>query len=216
MNVKRAMRVDMQQRLRTLAKDYIDQQSAAVTASLLTLPSVSSSKALSIYLSMGGEVDTNSILRGAFAGGKRVFIPKIVGKKSPDMFMLEVSSMDMIDSFAKNSWGIPEPSLEYVQTQADGTYVGVIDCVVLPGVAFDRQCNRLGHGKGYYGKPFRLHQLFSLIYGATGSHTDSFIDRLSKANAEQGKAAPLLIGLALEEQIVESVPMEDHDRYAKS
>ena len=29
---------------------------------------------------------------------------------------------------------------------------GDIDVVVVPAMAFDKGCNRLGHGRGYYGE----------------------------------------------------------------
>lgn len=42
---------------------------------------------------------------------------------------------------------------------------------------------------------------------------DCFISRLITANAEQGKPAPYLVAIALDEQIVDTIPMEPHDRY---
>jgi 5-formyltetrahydrofolate cyclo-ligase len=40
---------------------------------------------------MGGEVDTSNILRYAFDAGKKIFVPKVTGKRSEDMFMLQVT-----------------------------------------------------------------------------------------------------------------------------
>jgi 5-formyltetrahydrofolate cyclo-ligase len=152
MSMKRAVRLEVNQRLKTLSKDYIDQQSALVFSQLCSLPQFAASTGFSVYLSMGGEVNTESFLNKGFEHRQRVFIPKILGKKSADMFMLEVPDMKTIQGFAKNSWGIPEPPMEIISASQDGTYNGAIDLVLLPGVAFDRNCNRLGHGKGYYGK----------------------------------------------------------------
>ncbi len=41
---------------------------------------------------------------------------------------------------------------------------------------------------------------------------DSFVDRVTESNVALGKPAPLLIGLALNEQIIDSVPTDAHDR----
>lgn len=64
------------------------------------------------------------------------------------MIMCEMRSLDEVHSMPKNKWGIPEPSAE---GKEDGVYSGLIDLVLIPGMAFDRSRNRLGHGKGYYG-----------------------------------------------------------------
>jgi 5-formyltetrahydrofolate cyclo-ligase len=151
--MKRSVRLELRQRLKALSKDYIDQQSAVVAEKLFALPQFQMSNAFSAYLSMPeGEINTDTILQRGFEYNKRVFIPKITGKKSEDMFKLEVLDYATIANFPKNSWGIPEPSQETVADSVDGTYSGLIDLVVMPGVAFDRHCNRVGHGKGYYGE----------------------------------------------------------------
>jgi 5-formyltetrahydrofolate cyclo-ligase len=69
-------------------------------------------------------------------------------------------------------------------------YSGEIDLIIIPAVAFSTVCTRLGHGKGYY---------------------DCFIERVTKSRNEQGKAKPFLVGVALDEQIVEDIPVEAHD-----
>jgi 5-formyltetrahydrofolate cyclo-ligase len=61
-----------------------------------------------------------------------------------------------------------------------------LDLVVVPGVAFDSQCNRLGHGKGYY---------------------DSFFAEYQEKNSDM----PFLVGMALSDQMVEIVPTMQHD-----
>jgi 5-formyltetrahydrofolate cyclo-ligase len=100
---------------------------------------------------MSGEIDTKHIIQKCFEGGKRVFIPKVVGKLPEDMRMFELQSMDQIESFPKNKWGIPEPPKSLINLEEE-PYLGIIDTVFVPGVAFTRSGARLGHGKGYYGK----------------------------------------------------------------
>ena len=59
--------------------------------------------------------------------------------------------------------------------------VGKVDLIIVPGVGFDEKGNRLGHGKGYY---------------------DNLLRNSTKA---------LHIGLAFEFQLVDEIPVEDHD-----
>jgi 5-formyltetrahydrofolate cyclo-ligase len=55
--------------------------------------------------------------------------------------------------------------------------------ILVPGVAFDRQGNRLGYGKGFYDR---------VLCGAGGSS--------------------ISVGVCFELQLVESLPVEDHDQ----
>ena len=98
---------------------------------------------------MKPEFQTIALIASALNEDKRVFIPKIVGGTPSDMVMVEIFSTDQINCFPKSKWGIPEPELS--EGQKDGTHLGVIDLVIVPGVAFDSSCGRIGHGKGYYG-----------------------------------------------------------------
>jgi 5-formyltetrahydrofolate cyclo-ligase len=66
-----------------------------------------------------------------------------------------------------------------------------LDLLVMPGLAFDAQCNRLGHGKGYY---------------------DNFYARLEAWCTSNGETFPTTIALALSAQIISHVPTQEHDR----
>lgn len=66
--------------------------------------------------------------------------------------MFPPRSEEEVASFPLTKWKIREPPEELVRSREDGVYEGDIDVVVVPGVAFDAGCNRLGHGRGYYGE----------------------------------------------------------------
>jgi 5-formyltetrahydrofolate cyclo-ligase len=64
------------------------------------------------------------------------------------MHMVEISSLQDFESLEKNSWGIPEPKLS--DKRLDCFQAGGLDLIVMPGLAFDKEQNRIGYGKGYY------------------------------------------------------------------
>ena len=148
---KKKIRDDMKTALNVLCIEKTLECSDFVNDKVSLLPVFTNCSALSIYLSMPKEIITKKLLDKAFQLGKRVFIPKIIGKNPRDMVMIEIFSVQEIDNFPKNRWGIPEPPIELIQQRPDGATLGVIDLVILPGVAFDDRCGRVGHGKGYYG-----------------------------------------------------------------
>ena len=58
--------------------------------------------------------------------------------------------LDVNEDLAPGPWNIPEPKLEKLRPLEPEE----IDFVVVPGVAFDQQGNRLGYGGGYYDRFF--------------------------------------------------------------
>ena len=76
-------------------------------------------------------------------------------------------------------------------TGGDSYILKDIDLILLPGVAYDKNCNRLGHGKGYY---------------------DCFLERLQKSKVDNSLSKAIMVGLSLNEQLVNTeIPMEPHD-----
>ena len=148
---KVSIRLQVKEALKTLTDADIDGRSAAVETALRRMPEWGHSKVLCLYLSMTPEVQTYGCIQRAFGDGKRVFIPKVTGKRPEDMVMFELESYAAVGTFPKSKWGIPEPPLELVQRSVDGVLSGEVDTVIVPLCAFDATCGRIGHGKGYYG-----------------------------------------------------------------
>ncbi|MCB6973316.1 MULTISPECIES: 5-formyltetrahydrofolate cyclo-ligase [Butyricimonas] len=97
-------------------------------------------RTLLAYWSMDDEVFTHDYVV-KWAGEKRILLPCVKGD------VLELRVFEGMESLkAGESFGILEPVGE-LYTDYDS-----IDMIVVPGVAFDRQGNRLGRGRGYYDK----------------------------------------------------------------
>ena len=137
--------------LKCLPNDILDASSKACCNQLKSLAVYNKSKVVSVYMSMpNGEFRTESLLTDIEKQNKSFCIPKIIGSKPEDMIMVRTSSMDQLKQTGIfNKWNILEPAVD--THTIDNTYTGIIDLVIIPGVAFDRGGNRLGHGKGYYG-----------------------------------------------------------------
>jgi 5-formyltetrahydrofolate cyclo-ligase len=145
---KKELRKAIKKVLKEMGPDKILYNSEVCQNRITQSPLFSNSHGICIYLSMTNELQTNEILQAALSNSKRVYIPKIVGSNRTDMQFHEIHSMEQINSFPKSPWGIPEPPDD---SPCSTDYAQYLDIVFLPGVAFDRDCKRLGHGKGYYG-----------------------------------------------------------------
>jgi 5-formyltetrahydrofolate cyclo-ligase len=168
--LKRQLRKEILQNLGKLSSQTITEESSSryikvylITAercmnTIVQLPQFAKSRNVSIYVSMPSkELQTHGLLENAFKTGKRVFIPFIDG---PIMQMVESPSYEDIKNLPPNNWGIPEPTSS--EGRLNGVYSHIecglitalqgdgLDLIVVPGVAFDRDMNRIGHGKGYY------------------------------------------------------------------
>ena len=95
------------------------------------------------YLSFGDEVDTRELIAAAFAAGKRVALPRVVGPRLMRWFEV----VDLVN-LETNRYGIEEPPLDECR-EVDP--LGIPDAVALvPGLAFDRGGYRIGYGGGFY------------------------------------------------------------------
>ncbi|MEO7095997.1 MAG: 5-formyltetrahydrofolate cyclo-ligase [Polyangiales bacterium] len=103
-----------------------------------------------------GEVDTGGIDEDARAAGLRVAYP-ILDEPEPEPPTMSFRWVDAPTdaSFAERGHGFPEP------TSTDVAGAGEIDVVVVPGLAFDPEGNRLGYGAGFYDRFLVQHRLAS-------------------------------------------------------
>ncbi|EIN08570.1 nagb/rpia/CoA transferase-like protein [Punctularia strigosozonata HHB-11173 SS5] len=189
---KKALRKSITAALRSLPGHEIQCQSQAITQRLLSAPFFQRSHGLSCYLSMPtGEVDTAEIVSSVLRSGKTLFVPKIDKSVDGKMDFLRVYDVEDANTLPTGVWGIREPPYEWQDRPRASDGAG-LDLIVLPGVAFDESRSRLGHGKGYY---------------------DRFISACTAHALKRDRQRPLLVALALREQVLPaaSVPMAEHD-----
>ena len=93
------------------------------------------------YYPLLDEPDLRDLYEELLGDGVRLFFP-VSGRDEIEFF--EVFSMS---DFSEGAFGIMEPSL--LDYPFKGLEKRPAVCIV-PGVSFDRDCNRIGFGKGYY------------------------------------------------------------------
>lgn len=167
--VKKELRNSIRLKKREL--DEIDAASKAnlVFAFIEMLEEFKNAKNVLAFWSLPDEICTHDFISKWFET-KRIFLPVIAGET------LEVRSFKGIGSLSgDNNFGVMEPTTGNLADPA------LIDFALIPGIAFDKNGNRIGRGKGYYD-----HLLPNLVNATT-------------------------VGIGYNFQLVESIPVEPHD-----
>lgn len=175
--------MDIRARKRILRKEFLSKRAAIPIAErdfvshelirkFLATKLYSDSEIIMAYASTPDELQLGELFGAIFADGKILAIPFIIGKG--EMSAVEVPSLDALEIGAFNILTVKENLRRFIEPAQ-------IDCVIVPGAAFDIHGGRLGLGGGYY---------------------DRFLPRA--VNAKK-------IALAYDFQVVESLPTEIHD-----
>ncbi len=154
----------------------IEEKSRIIKDRLLGLDEFLASRTVLFFLSFGKEVRTEEMVRESLALGKNVLVPK-TDTKNHRLILSRL--LDYDDDLAPGVWGIPEPRPKALRPVDPPE----VDLVIVPGVAFDLDGNRLGYGGGYY---------------------DRLFPTLKKATP--------LVALAFACQLVATVPTEEFDQ----
>lgn len=158
--MKDEIRKSIKQKKRELAQKDIINKSNIIIDKLLAHPSYQSAKVVLTYVSFNQEVKTHELINKILEDSKIVAVPKVDGK---DMKFFYIKSME---DLSHGVMGILEPTtgIECNPTFMvfhDGTDLVEANngdiLVVVPGLAFDKNKNRIGYGKGYYDNFFLKH-----------------------------------------------------------
>ena len=128
------------QRRNELSSQFINESSAKICERVAKLPHFKECDAIFIYQSFGSEVDTQFLMEQAWNAGKKVCIPKIVGKRKMDFYYIEKGQ-----PLKANKYGIPEPTDDCKLALPNEKSLFII-----PGLAFDKNGYRIGYGAGFY------------------------------------------------------------------
>jgi 5-formyltetrahydrofolate cyclo-ligase len=162
-------------------KQISDQRrSEAKNALLKTIyPLLSTYTSILSFCNFSFEIDTYA-LNSLLALEGRLLLPKIDGEH------LQIYRVWQLEK----QLGISSVNLlEPIADSCTPCSIDAIDCVLVPGVGFDRNKHRIGYGKGYY---------------------DRFI---AQAKRISSKKTPHFMGIGFEEQLFsEGIPCQSHDQ----
>jgi len=170
--MKEKIRKEIKEKRRKHSKEEQRKKSKEIKERLFGLSEFKDAETILFYISYDGEVYTHDMIKEAL-NDKRVVVP--ISNKEKQTLSLSV--LDSWDDLEISSYGILEPKKDKIRKVS----IEDINLIVVPGTAFDKYGNRIGHGKGYY---------------------DKLLQHSNKA---------LHIGLAFECQIVEKIPTDIHD-----
>jgi 5-formyltetrahydrofolate cyclo-ligase len=158
------------------SQDDKESVSMAIMSRFMELPEYAAAHTVMFYVDVRDEVRTRQALPASLTTGKRIVVPYCVEGE------LELFWLESMDELELGMYRILEPKAELRDVAAKRLQPEDLDLIMVPGVAFDRQGGRTGHGKGYYDKLL-----------------------------EHARAETPLIALAFECQLFEEIPMDSHD-----
>lgn len=110
--------------------------------SLATSDEWKNSSTIGITLSFDYEIDTIPLIEHALELGKTIVVPKC----NPDDKSLKFYKIENFEQVEIGYYDIPEP----IASKCEEVELGNVDLLVVPGLAFNFDGYRLGHGGGYY------------------------------------------------------------------
>ena len=147
---KRWWRREIRRALKATDAEYRADASAAICSRVLGTEEYINAQTVFAYFSVGTEVDTAPIIRAMQRDGKRVCLPRCLdinedGSRTGEGPNMEAREVRDLADLVEGAYGIPEPvdSDPYVAPEE-------IDLILLPCLACDTSCRRIGHGAGYY------------------------------------------------------------------
>ncbi len=171
---------DLRERILTLLRNQKEEErlnkSLAIGSKLFQMQEFQKAETILFYASFDGEVETFEMMKNAQKLGKIIGLPRIV-KSEKKIIPTPVASLEA--DLEAGPYGIKQSKADPAEALKNDR----LDMVIVPGVAFDKQNNRLGRGGGYYDQ----------FLGALPSHIPT-------------------VGLSFDFQVVDSLYFkEEHD-----
>lgn len=137
---KKELRRKIREQKRAMSPAEIAKKSARLGELFFETEQYRNAKTIYGYLPYNQEVRTVFMLERAMADGKNVAVPKVYGEEMRFIYMTDLSQV------ACGYANIPEPIADSPVAD-DPTAL-----VLMPGLAFDKEGNRMGYGGGFYDK----------------------------------------------------------------
>lgn len=172
---KRALREKVLTLRSALSEEQREIKSRKIQGFIFGMKEFQEAQTIMLFLNFRDEVETTGLAQKVLELGKRLVLPRC----APKGILIPALIHDLQTDIEPGTWGIREPKRESL-VQVNPLE---IDCIFVPGAAFDKLGNRLGYGGGYY---------------------DRFFERLKDTTPK--------LALAFNCQTVESIPIEAFDK----
>ncbi len=177
---KKALRIQMNDVLRGIGSADVLEWSRKASGQALSLPECRNADIILAFLSMPREISTGYFLAEALAAGKTVAVPRMEHSTEKGDHLVFVGLPGDYLEWPRDRFGIPTPP-DGTPAIPEARLRSAKMFVLTPGLAFDRNGNRLGRGKGYY---------------------DKFLASLCSGQGSR----PFTCGFCFSQQLVERVP----------
>ena len=184
-----------------LSRDFIEAYSVRLAEKAAELPAYREASVLYAYLSYNEEIVTDALIRRAWADGKRVAVPKVL-----DDGVMEFYYMDSFDEISLGYCDIPEPAGDPSRLADEKDVL-----MLMPGLAFGRDRNRIGYGGGFYDRYLERKQAEGTRFRTLALAYDFQIFDTIPAEAHDSK-----VDLILSERELIEVPQTDCDLFVIS
>ncbi len=128
-----------------MTQEEVISKSKIVTEKLLNSEWFKNSNTIMSYISIKNEIDLQEINETIIKLGKTLVLP-VIDNNGENMKSVKV---DTLENLKEKKFGVMEPDF------GEEIKYNEIDLVIVPGVAFDINGNRIGFGKGYYDRFLR-------------------------------------------------------------
>lgn len=185
---KPQIRKEIREVLASKSAQELNDESNRICSAFLQTKFYKEADAILSYMPMPKEASPLCITEAALKDGKALALPRVVPNSNIMDFYLIKKDLPLQSQLTKGAWNIDEPSAccENIFPLL-GKFKKIN--VIVPGVAFTKEGERLGHGKGFY---------------------DIYIKRLLE-KCRETEIAVTLAGLCFDFQLLPELPCESHD-----
>lgn len=156
-----------------LEDSFIQNKSNIIYKKFKNIVNIAKFNSICVYIDFNNEVETKNIIKYAMDNNIKVSVPFLIDDHNMKLKYINDYEKDINRN---TRFGNGEP-FEHCKD----CHIEEVSMFIIPAIAFDEKCNRLGFGKGYY-------------------------DNILKLNKNA-----LRIGLAYDYQILPSIPKDDND-----
>lgn len=169
MQTKKEIREKALEQRRAMSHEEVENLSCTICEIIKELPEYKSAENVCLYMPINNEVDLTYLLEGAWSAGKKTWLPKTIGRR------MEFLKFDPDTPLSLSAYKTLEPESEEVLEPGADTLI------LVPGVAYSADGDRLGYGSGFY---------------------DKYLEQWHKCTT---------IAACYDFQIVPEIPSEEHD-----